>query len=270
MSSSLIPKDNHSYNSVDYWDKRYSSVGQGCDGETREYDWLVGWTDIRHIVEKCVPKSAQILMLGCGNSLLSEQMFIDGYHNIHNIDYSAPVIKQMSTHCQYCSRMKWSVMDCLDMKFEDNSFDVVLEKATIDALLTKETNPWHVSQESRDLLTQIMSEMSRVLKLEGQFISISFYGSHFRYPLYKSCSDALKCESRFSMKAIDELGTSFHYYCYSLVKSADKTIELEAKVYEPPKMISGLNSSESIQTIDQSLDTTEVEEHNNYLFNINL
>jgi 2-polyprenyl-3-methyl-5-hydroxy-6-metoxy-1,4-benzoquinol methylase len=39
-------------------------------------------------------------MIGCGNSLLSEQMFDAGYTNITNIDISPIVISQMEKHMQ--------------------------------------------------------------------------------------------------------------------------------------------------------------------------
>ena len=31
--------------------------------------------------------------------------------------------------------MKWDVMDVRDLKYEDNSFDLIVDKSTIDALL---------------------------------------------------------------------------------------------------------------------------------------
>ena len=40
-------------------------------------------------------KSNSILMLGCGNSKLSDQMYEAGYHDILNIDISPSVIEQM-------------------------------------------------------------------------------------------------------------------------------------------------------------------------------
>jgi len=36
-----------------------------------------------------IPKTARILMVGCGNSVLSEEMVADGYRSIINIDISA-------------------------------------------------------------------------------------------------------------------------------------------------------------------------------------
>ncbi len=36
-----------------------------------------------------------MLNIGCGNSLLSQEMYDDGYNHINNIDFSEVVIEQM-------------------------------------------------------------------------------------------------------------------------------------------------------------------------------
>ena len=41
---------------------------------------------------KKINKNALVLNLGCGNSLLSEEMYNDGYKNILNIDLSQSII----------------------------------------------------------------------------------------------------------------------------------------------------------------------------------
>jgi 2-polyprenyl-3-methyl-5-hydroxy-6-metoxy-1,4-benzoquinol methylase len=82
-----------------------------------------------------VPLDSKILMIGCGNALLSEDMYNDGYHNITNIDISPIVIKQMSERNKEKGEMKYEVMDVTEMSYRDKSFDVVIDKSTIDTLL---------------------------------------------------------------------------------------------------------------------------------------
>lgn len=53
-------------------------------------------------------KDDHILMVGCGNSKLSEQMYEAGYKNITNIDISPTVIEQMKN---LSPGMEWHVMD---------------------------------------------------------------------------------------------------------------------------------------------------------------
>jgi len=86
-----LPHDNEQYGSKDYWDYRYT---QESDGGS--FDWFKSYSDVSHIIHELIPdKSARILVLGCGNSRLSDEMYDDGYTRITNIDYSAVVIDQM-------------------------------------------------------------------------------------------------------------------------------------------------------------------------------
>ena len=50
-------------------------------------------------------------------------------------------------------------MDIRDLKYEDGSYDVVFEKGTLDALLVTEKDPWKMSQEGSDLMSQILGEV---------------------------------------------------------------------------------------------------------------
>lgn len=83
-----------------------------------------------------IEKTATILMVGCGNSKLSEQMYDDGYHSIVNIDISQAVIDQMRETCdKKGKKMEWVVMDATQMTFDSELFDVVLDKGTLDAVI---------------------------------------------------------------------------------------------------------------------------------------
>jgi RAT1-interacting protein len=95
-----------------------------------------------------VKKSGDILTLGCGNSKMSEDMYLRGYENIVNTDYSSVIIDLMSERCKQYSNMKWLCMDINDMKFDGNSFDCVLEKGTLDALLVDDKDPRNLSEEN--------------------------------------------------------------------------------------------------------------------------
>lgn len=55
-----------------------------------EYPELCG------ILHKYIKPVEKMLVVGCGNSQLSENLYDVGYHNITNVDISDIVIKQMS------------------------------------------------------------------------------------------------------------------------------------------------------------------------------
>ena len=59
------------------------------------FDWLQDYASLKTLLTSLIPKKSKILIVGCGNALMSEDMYDDGYHNLYNIDISDIVIKQM-------------------------------------------------------------------------------------------------------------------------------------------------------------------------------
>ena len=82
----------------------------------------------------------KILMLGCGNADLSANMYDNGYKNITNVDFSKVVIEQMiNKNGVERPEMTWQVLDITDMSvFETYTFDIVIDKSTIDSLFCTE------------------------------------------------------------------------------------------------------------------------------------
>lgn len=103
-------------------------------------------------------------MVGCGNSKLSQQMWEAGFKDIVNIDISPAVIEQMRTKYPH---MVWEVMDATKMSYPDGHFDVVLDKGTLDAL---------ISGKNFDICEEMLRDCMRVTNPEGQLIQIT-YGS---------------------------------------------------------------------------------------------
>ena len=62
--------------------------------------------------------------------------------------------------------MKWDVMDVREMTYKDNSFDLIIDKSTLDALTC--------SLEGSLEVAYMLKECQRVLKPGGTYISISF------------------------------------------------------------------------------------------------
>lgn len=56
---------------------------------SQRYSGLKDW------ISQYVRKDDNILMVGCGNSRLSEEMFDDGFTTLTNIDVSRVVVEQM-------------------------------------------------------------------------------------------------------------------------------------------------------------------------------
>lgn len=92
-------------------------------------------------------------------------MYNDGYKNITNIDYSPVVIEKMRKKCKGLTEMQWLVMDVTKLTFDRSSFDVILEKATLDALLVGETDPWSLSENTWNTMDSVLSKVSSLFKL---------------------------------------------------------------------------------------------------------
>lgn len=86
-------------------------------------------------------------------------MYSVGYHSIANVDYSSVCIATMSARHSDCPGMTWHQMDISRLSFPDASFDVVLEKATLDALLVEEKSPWELSPQAASFMHKSLTEV---------------------------------------------------------------------------------------------------------------
>lgn len=149
-------------------------------------------------------------MLGCGNSTLGEDMYDDGYKNIVNIDYSDILIEQMrKKHGEARPEMEWLEMDVRDLKFEDGTFDVAIDKGTMDAMMTAKADVWDPPQQVIDDCTAEVRESLRVLNPKGTFIYLTFGQPHFRKRYLAHEGTELEVRA---------LGEAFHYYLYVVRK----------------------------------------------------
>uniref|UniRef100_A0A803LDW8 Methyltransferase domain-containing protein n=1 Tax=Chenopodium quinoa TaxID=63459 RepID=A0A803LDW8_CHEQI len=107
--------------------------------------------------------------------------------------------------------IKAMVADMLDLPFADDSFDVVIEKGTMDVLFVDNGDPWNPKAETISKVMAMLQGIHRVLKPNGIYISISFGQSHFRRPLFEAP------DFTWSMKW-STFGDGFHYFFYTLKK----------------------------------------------------
>ncbi|KAL5536865.1 hypothetical protein ACEPAF_688 [Sanghuangporus sanghuang] len=202
MSSDVLPKSNEEYGTLEYWNERYRKEANGTT-----FDWFKSYSDISHIVREAIPdKASKILILGCGNSKLSEEMYDDGYHNIVNVDYSSIVIEQMREKYRVSRpTLEWHVMDVRDLQFEDYSFDVAIDKGTMDAMMTSKGDVWDPPEEIMENCTREVNEVTRILRRGGAFLYITFGQPHFRRRYLTRPGTTLE---------VRQLGEMFHYYVY--------------------------------------------------------
>lgn len=81
------------------------------------------------------------------------------------------------------TNMKFLCMDAMNTSFENESYNVVLDKGTLDALMPDDT------EETIAQIDKYFAEIKRVLKLGGRFVCISLLQSHILTKLVSTFCD---------------------------------------------------------------------------------
>lgn len=208
------------YGDIKYWEERYKSA------EDSTFDWLENYSSLKDIISTLnIPKeTGQILNLGCGNSEFSENMYCDGYKNIKNIDISHNVIKAMKERNKDKVGMVYEVMDVRDLKYEDNTFDLAVDKSTIDALLCGDDAFINVAK--------MIKEVQRVLKVGGYYMIVSYGTPEYRMLHLNRKFEKFKIEIlRIEKDFVEEDGYDKHHYIY-LCQKLEGADEVSQKFFD--------------------------------------
>lgn len=148
---------------VQYWDKRYTE-------DTETFDWIgLGLEEISGFLEEatCGNKECRILHVGCGTSLLPEQLYDAGYKHIVNIDVAPQVVHQMRLRNMGKRRgLVFRVGDATNLaEYKDARFDLVLDKAVLDTFACCEQRGM--------IIGDYLSESSRLLADGGAMLIVS-------------------------------------------------------------------------------------------------
>ncbi|XP_069497342.1 eEF1A lysine and N-terminal methyltransferase isoform X2 [Ambystoma mexicanum] len=163
----LLPRSSQEFASAQYWERFFRRRGP------RSFEWYGGYTELCGVLHKYIKPRDKVLVIGCGNSELSEQMYDVGYEDLVNIDISEVVIKQMTErNAARRPKMAFQHMDMMAMHFSDSHFQVVLDKGTLDAVLTDE------DEKTLKRVDQMFAEVCRVLPIGGRYICVSLAQDH--------------------------------------------------------------------------------------------
>lgn len=162
----ILPHSHTQFQLKSYWENFFSK-------RNTAFEWYGEYTDLCHILHKYIKSSSKTLVVGCGNSTLSESMYDAGIIDIINIDISEVVIKKMGArNLEKRPKMVFTQMDMLAMSFDDGTFDCVLDKGTLDAIYSN-TDDVTVSK-----VSHMWDEVGRVLKMGGRYICITLAQEH--------------------------------------------------------------------------------------------
>eukprot|EP01121_Diplochlamys_sp_Union-15-3_P001523 TRINITY_DN11313_c0_g1_i1.p1 TRINITY_DN11313_c0_g1~~TRINITY_DN11313_c0_g1_i1.p1 ORF type:complete len:216 (-),score=42.39 TRINITY_DN11313_c0_g1_i1:16-663(-) len=173
----LLDEELTDYGNKEYWDHKYL--------EERIFDWYQDYFSLKDLLNNLIPKTKRVLVVGCGNSKLSEDMVNDGYESVINVDVAHIVVKQMqkrSKEQKLENKLSFMTMDVRALAFRTAAIDIVVDKGTLDALACSENYSNNIAM--------MCSEISRTLVKGGVFLVIT-YGDpasrleYFQNPKYE-------------------------------------------------------------------------------------
>ena len=234
-NNTALPKSNREYGKKEYWDNRFA--------QETDFEWLVSFLDVKTQLEPFLSPDSRVLIVGCGNSSFSADLYDAGYPHLCSLDYSPVVIDAMrARHAETRPSMEWIVMDMTQMDaLDDASFDAVIDKAAMDALMTAEEDVWNPAQSVIDASRRMCHHIARLLTPGGHHLHISFAQPHFRkkyllgwHPKTEgedcvsatggddSYSDEFGWSYRVETIAGDDNDGCFHHFLYIMTKEDKK------------------------------------------------
>ncbi|KAL2477195.1 S-adenosyl-L-methionine-dependent methyltransferase superfamily protein [Forsythia ovata] len=205
QKTDVVPATASAYLDPHYWDQRFT--------EEEHYEWFKDYSHFRHLILQHIKPDSSILEVGCGNSQLCEELYRDGITDLTCIDLSSVAVEKMKQRLfsKGYKEIKVLEADMLDLPFEDECFDVVIEKGTMDVLFVDSGDPWNPKPETASKVMAMLQGVHRVLKPHGIFLSITFGQPHFRRPFFNAPEFTWSIEWR-------TFGDGFHYFFYILKK----------------------------------------------------
>ncbi|XP_067001304.2 eEF1A lysine and N-terminal methyltransferase homolog [Anabrus simplex] len=175
----LLPRTHEDFSQKDFWNSFFKKRG------AKAFEWYGEYPELCGLLHKYIKPRDVILIIGCGNSSLSADLYDVGYRQITNIDISHVVIKQMQDlHGKERPDMIYRQMDALNMTFDDGQFSVVFDKGTLDALMPDSTI------ETRSRIDKLFSEIDRVLRVGGRYVCVSLLQDHILLKLLEYFQEA--------------------------------------------------------------------------------
>lgn len=100
----------------------------------------------------------QVLVVGCGNSELSEQLYDVGYKHLTNIDISETVVTHMNRrNAERRPGLTFQQVDATQTPYEDASYQAALDKGTLDAMASEEEGAL-----ARNMLAEVRNQWVRM------------------------------------------------------------------------------------------------------------
>merc|ERR1712072_1421994 len=112
------------------WENRYRE-----NGDLFEWYAPFEYLEPRLMAATGMSESSKVLIMGCGTSGLSAALYDSGVKAITSVDFSQTAVSLQSERNRERKGMKFTVEDIRQTSLGGAVFDVVIAKATIDAIL---------------------------------------------------------------------------------------------------------------------------------------
>ncbi|XP_042371183.1 eEF1A lysine and N-terminal methyltransferase-like [Plectropomus leopardus] len=156
---SLLPRTAEEFSSAEYWERFFKKRGE------KAFEWYGDYNKLCGVLHKYIKVQDKVLVVGCGNSELSEQMYDVGYKNLTNIDISETVVAHMNQrNAQRRPDLTFQQVDATQTPYEDASYQAALDKGTLDAM---------ASEEEGALARNMLTEVGRVLSVGGRYVCVT-------------------------------------------------------------------------------------------------
>uniref|UniRef100_A0A7S3E8D1 Methyltransferase domain-containing protein n=1 Tax=Rhodosorus marinus TaxID=101924 RepID=A0A7S3E8D1_9RHOD len=205
----LLPLDKDGFRTRQYWEKFFKN-------RKSAFEWYGGWSELRPFLRNEISNEDKVLIVGCGNSDLSANLYDAGVHGITNIDFSERVIRDMRRKCREQTGMSWEVMDMTCMRFESGVFNVVVDKGALDALASSDSDS--VLHE----VNKFFDEVKRVLQAGGKYICMSLGQDYLLKWLLEGFPTSGGFLTEISTSADLSTGSEYFPLVISIVKQAMK------------------------------------------------
>lgn len=161
---SLLPRTAEEFSSADYWERFFRKRGE------KAFEWYGDYNSLCGVLHKYIKPRDKVLVVGCGNSELSEQLYDVGYHQLTNIDISETVVSHMNQrNAEHRPDLTFQQVDATQTGFESGSFQAALDKGTLDAM---------ASEENGALADRMLAEVGRVLSVGGRYVCVTLAQEH--------------------------------------------------------------------------------------------
>ncbi|KAK9519242.1 hypothetical protein VZT92_021983 [Zoarces viviparus] len=156
---SLLPRTAEEFSSAEYWERFFKKRGE------KAFEWYGDYNKLCGVLHKYIKVQDKVLVVGCGNSELSEQMYDVGYKHLTNIDISETAVTHMNQrNAERRPGLTFQQVDATQTPYEEASYQAALDKGTLDAM---------ASEEEGALARGMLTEVGRVLSVGGRYVCVT-------------------------------------------------------------------------------------------------